>query len=37
MLEDEEWALVKRNNKGSDPYYYINPREQVQFAQMDYR
>ncbi len=36
-LENEEWALVKRDNKGGNSYFYLNPREQVEFAQMDYR
>ncbi len=37
MLENEEWAVVKRNKKDSPSYCYINPKDEAQFAQMDYR
>ena len=36
-LNDEEWAVVKRNKKDSPSYFYINPKKEVEFAQMDYR
>ncbi len=37
FANDEEWAVVKRNKKDSPSYFYINPKKEVEFAQMDYR
>lgn len=39
VLEEdgEEWAVVKRNKKDGSSYFYINPKNETEFAQMDYR
>lgn len=37
VLENEEWAVVKRNKKDGSSYFYINPKNETEFAQMDYR
>ena len=36
-LDNEEWAVVKKNKKNSPSYFYISSKNQVEFAQMDYR
>jgi len=36
-LESEEWALIKKNKNDGTSYFYINPKNEAEFAQMDYR
>lgn len=37
LLDDEEWSLIKSCSKDTPSYFYINPTEEADFAEMDYR
>ncbi len=36
LLNDKEWALIKRCRNDMPPFYYLNPRNEAQFAEMDF-
>lgn len=35
-LNGEEWALIKECSEETPEYFYLNPREEAQFAEMKY-
>lgn len=36
LLNNEEWALIKRCRNDMPPFYYLNPRKEAKFAEMDF-